>query len=241
MKLDFRSLRSIGAALLVGALSLCSAGCGDDPAPAPPPPRYAPITVFNGITDVQSIQFKIGETILAGNAAFGNPVTVTQALVGSQTEVKVLTTTGTQLSSAKVAIDTGRSVWVIAAGEAIAGKTPSIFGISSQELPPSATRATIRIINASADLGKIDVHETEATGLLFANDLDYKGASDFFSVPTTVDKLSVTGSDNTTEKLSINVAPPLEAGKVYNVIIYGTTNVDAQTALKVQGKIVPEP
>ena len=241
MKLDFRALRALGAALLVGGLALGTTGCSDDPAPAPPPPRYAPITAFNGISDLQTIQFKIGDKIVVSNSAYGNPTTIDSALVGTATQVKVLTVNGQELSTATVAIDTGRSVWVIAAGSAVTPNKPDIFGVSHQELAPSQTRATIRIIHASSDLGKIDVHETESTGLLFANDLDYKGSSEFFSVPTTVQTLSVTGSDNTTEKLTINVAPALEAGKVYNVIIYGTTNPDAQTALKVQGKIVPEP
>jgi hypothetical protein len=241
MIFDFRALRAFGAALLVG-VAATAAGCSDDPAPAPPP-RYAPITVFNAITDVPAaLQFKIGETVLTSNSTYGNPTTVTQALVGDQTEVKVLTNTGTQLSSARVAIDTGRSVWVIAAGEALAGKTPSIFGVSHVEPTAPAGRALVRIIHAGYDLGKVDVHESDAFGATIATNLDYKGASNFSSISPAVTNLSVTATGSTTEKLSIPVSPRLDSGRVYNVIIYGTANQDAQPAsIRVQGKIVPEP
>lgn len=241
MKLDFHALRSVGAALLLGALSVGSTGCGDDPAPAPPPPTYAPITGFNGITDQQVIQFKIGDAIVAGNSAYGNPTTIPQALVGSQTEVKVLTNDGIQLASAKVAIDSNRSVWVLAAGRSVAGSTPSIWGVSHEEPTAPAGRALVRMIHASVDAGKVDVHESDAFGANVATNLEYKGSSNFTSVSPAVNALSVTTAGTNTEILSIPVNPKLDSGKVYNIVLYGTTNPDAVESLKLTAKIVPEP
>src|SRR5512133_3734342 len=78
-------LRSSILALALAA-SMAVTSCSEDTA-APPPPRYAPITVFNGVVDLigNEISFKIGETTVAANITYGVPTSAPQALVGTST------------------------------------------------------------------------------------------------------------------------------------------------------------
>lgn len=240
MNVDFRVLRALAAALLIGVAATAS-GCSEETV-APPPDAYAPISVFHGIVDADApIQLQIRDRILANGVAYGTVKTVDSALVGTNTEVKVLTTDGTELSKQGVAIAQNRSVWVIAAGRALAGSKPDIFAVSSEEPTPPAGRALVRIINASHDLGKVDVHESDAFGAMAASNLDYKGASAFTSFSPNVTQLSVTAAGTNDEKLAIHIAPALQAGKLYNIVIYGTTNPSATEPKRLKANVVIEP
>lgn len=241
MKIDFRALRMTAAALLCGVVGMTSAGCSDDPAPAPPP-RYAPITVLHAITDISGtpVQFAIGSTVIAPSVSYGNLAVAPTALVGGGTEVKAQTLDGTTLGTANVNIDTNRSVWVVVAGTALNQKA-SVFGASHLEPTVPAGRAVLRVIHASANAPKIDVHETDALGSEIASDLEFKGAGDFKSISPTVATLSVTRAADNTELLPITIDPPLVAGKIYNLVIYGSTEPTAADPVKLTAKILEEP
>jgi hypothetical protein len=242
MKIDFRALRATGAALLLGVSAVASSGCSNDEV-APPPARYAPITVFNAVTDIigTTTSFKIGESMIATSVTYGNPITAPQALVGTATTVKALSQAGTELGSANVNIDTNRSVWVIVAGTALDQKS-AVFGVSHAEPSVPNGSALIRAIHASSNAPKIDVRQENSLGSTIATGISYKGSGDFTSVNTGISKISITKSEgDKAELLNLAINPPLQAGRIYNLIIYGSTDANAADVAKLTAKIVEEP
>lgn len=241
MKVDFRGLRAFGAALLMGVVTGAT-GCGDDPAPAPPAPRYAPITVFNALTDIgnANVQFKIGETILTQSATYGVPVVVPSALVGTSTEVKSLASAGAALGSSNVHIDTNRSIWVIVSGEALSQKS-AVFGVSDVEPTVPAGAILIRAIHASNNAPKLDVRQDNALGPKLASGIDYKGHGDFTSISAAATKISITRVDTGVEILEHLITTPLVAGKIYNLVIYGSADAGAAPESKLTSKLLMEP
>jgi hypothetical protein len=241
MSIDFRALRTLGAALLLGVSGFTAAGCGDDPVPAPPP-RYAPITVFNAVSDVNApVQFKVGETVVASSVTYGTPIVASQALVGSATQIKVLASTGTELGSTNANIDTNRSVWVIVAGEALSQNT-SVFAVSHSEPTVPNGSALIRAIHASHNAPKIDVRQENALGSQIATGITYKGSGEFTSVSPGVSKLSITKNEgDKAQILEVALNPPLQAGRIYNLVIYGSADPNAVGDSRLTAKVLEEP
>lgn len=242
MKFDFRALRAFGAALLLGSVAVGASGCSDDPVP-PPPLRYAPITVFNAIVDVGNspIAFKNGSTALTANALYGTPVVAGSALVGSETTVEAFAAGGSSLGSSKVNIDTNRSVWVIAAGEAIGTGKSFVFGVSHDEPHPPSGKVLVRVIHASYNAPAIDVHLDDSLGTALASNISFKGSGSFVSIPLATTKISITKTGNSNELLLFDIGTPLVADKVYNLVIYGSTDVNAAADRKLAAKMLVEP
>ncbi|MBC8145237.1 MAG: DUF4397 domain-containing protein [bacterium] len=243
MSIDLRSLRAFGAAILLGVTIIGATGCGDDPAPAPPPARYAPITVFNAVTDIgnSAISFKIGSTLLTANALFGTPVVAGNALVGTGTEVEAFAGGGSSLGKSTVGIDTNKSVWIIAAGAAIGAGNSAVFGVSNDEPTPPPGKVLVRVIHASNNAPELDARLDDAFGTQLATGLVFKESGAFVSIPLATTKISFTNTGVNTELLLFSIDTPLVADKVYNLVIFGSTDVNAAADRKLQAKMLLEP
>jgi hypothetical protein len=227
------------------ALALGMSACNDDPAgPDPNAGRKASVTLMNVNTDVASVNFADGTELISTAQPYGD-TKVVQVQVGTRT-IAVKTTGGSALSSVGVQVDTNRPTWVISAGTLAA---PAAIGIDAAKNNAAIAAALsngdalVRFVNASHNAGNASLKQGTAFGTVIGNNIAYKGVSDFSLIDTSEKALVlIKGAGTSNDTLAVApVAAQLAAGKMYTVVLYGSSDATAAPAQRLMAKIVSEP
>lgn len=233
--MSFDLFRNFGRKVLpfvAVAASLTLGACGDDePTPAPAP-RFAPVTMFNGSTDFV-LNFRGSNNLAVDGLTYGQ-TKAGQALVSTTTTVNVERQSGQTVGSATINVDTNRLNWVAAAST-----VDEVIGLSTPRvLPVSPGQAQVRLFNISGNAPAVDLRQNTQGGPILAPNISYKIASSFTDVDTSVTRLWVVKAGGTDTLTSVDATGMFKAGKLYTVVLYGSTLTNA--TLPIQAKIVAE-
>jgi len=215
--------------------------CGDDPAGPPAPTGSSKITVMHANTEITGdVLFKRDTTTLSGNQiAYGATANATVPNGSSTIAVRALS--GSQLSSAGVSLDSSSSTWVVFSGTIA---KPEAFAIKTPKVTASGTNAAVRIIHASENAGEVSIKLNDLNGLSFTqNKLSYKNGTNYVTLPvaTTTSLVVVKGEGaSATPLLTIGTTGVFTAGKSYTVVIYGSTDPNAATSVKLRASIIED-
>lgn len=223
-------------ALIVAAFSVGLAACGDDSPTSPGPTGSSTIHIMHtnpGITS--DVVFKSDTTTL-GRLAYG--IAATASVNNGSRTIAVRATDGTQLTSQSFTLDTTLSVWVVFTGNL---DTKESFTVSTKKLVPPADNASVRVVHASKNAGDINIKINTVTGFPFTqNKISYKSATEYVTVPVAATNklivLKAEGVGNTLEE----IPTAFVSGKSYTVIVYGSTDVNADPSVQLTYKIVED-
>jgi hypothetical protein len=229
----FRTFTRTALPLAAVVAGLTLGACGDDPVVTPPAPRFAPVTMFNGNTSFDRVNFRGSnnlavDTVPYGVARRGN------ALVSSATTINLEQEDGTKFGSVAPAVDTNKLVFVGAASAVSSG-----LAFSVDRPTTSATQAKVRLINISSNSGALDLHMNDAEGPSLASNISYNVASGFLTAPPTTTLLVVTKAATADTVVSLDVTNVLQSGKIYSVVVFGSSASNATK--KMRAAIVEEP
>jgi len=223
------------AVLAAGALFNA---CSDDPVAPPAPTGTSVVTVMHanaGFTP--QVVFK-RDTVALATLAYGGTQKVTLPN-GNQT-VAIRATDGSQLTSAGISLDTTKSTWVFFSGNAT---TRESFSITANKIVPSTGTAAVRVVNASNNVGDVSIHLNSTAGPAFTQtNVAYKSGTPFVELPvSTTVSLVVNKPDNSGMILTVATgAGVLTAGKRYTVVIYGSSDPNADPSVRLTSVIVED-
>jgi hypothetical protein len=135
----------------------------------------------------------------------------------------------------------GRHYTVVAMPGADEGERPQIKVLSDELVPPEQGKAKVRVVNASPDVGEVDVavagvKEPLISGLNPTNESDYR------DVGPVSGKLIVRGSGQDGKGQVVAEAPTasIESGKIYTIFVMGRTKGSPRAeAVVVEDELVP--
>lgn len=233
----FSTLRSALLGAGVALLALGVASCGDDPV-APQPKGSSKMLTFHanhGLT-ASKFNFKI-DTATISSLSYGDWA---QTLVqnGSRT-VKIFNTSGSEVASASVNLDSSKSNFVVFCGD---DATRESFNVNSAKITPAGGNCAIRVVHASNNAGEVVIKINSTNGLSFmTRNLTYKSGSDYVELPVaSTDSLLVLKPGTTDVLLSVPTRTLLSALKSYTVVLYGSTSQNADPAVKLASKLIQE-
>ena len=218
------SRKALPLLAVVGSLTL--GACGDDePTPAPTP-RFAPVTMFNGSTSFDRVNFRGSNNLAVDTVPYG-VARRGQALVSTATNINVEREDGTNVGSKALAVDTNKLVFVGAASA-----TDAVVGISVDRPTTSQTSAKVRLINISSNSGALDLHQDAPDGPILASDISYGIGSGFLTATPTATRLVVTTKATSDTVASIDVTNMLQSGKIYTVVAFGSSATNATKKMR---------
>lgn len=231
------SLRSVIGGIGMALLALGVASCGDDPA-SPQPQGSSKMLAFHanhGLT-ASKFNFKIDTATIASlnYGESGQPVVQN----GSRT-VKIFNTSGSEVASANVSLDSSKSNFVVFCGD---DATREGFNVNSAKIKPSGGNCAIRVVHASNNAGEVVIKINSTNGLSFTTrNLTYKSGSDYVELPVaSTDSLLVLKPGTTDVLLSVQTRTLLSALKSYTVVLYGSTSPNADPSVKLASKLIQE-
>ncbi|HVZ40101.1 MAG TPA: DUF4397 domain-containing protein [Candidatus Kapabacteria bacterium] len=226
-------LRSLFVLMAVSAAIGFNACSSDSPSSPPGPVGSSTITVMHANPGFSSDVIFKQDTTTLGRLSYG---TLKDAMVNNGTRtIDVRATDGASLTSTSITVDSTVSIWVIYTGSSTEKES---FRISNKKLAVTADNAAIRVVHASKTInGNINVKINSATGLpLTQTPIPYQQSSDYVTVPiASTSKLIILRSDNTTQLLEVPVT--FVSGKSYTIVVYGSTDVNADPSVKLTYKI----
>lgn len=219
------------------AMSVGMGACGSDPVAAPPPGSSKIIMMHaNPGFTAAGVNFKSDTTTLAA-LTYGMNASVT--LANGNRNVKVRAIDGTELGSVDFSLDSSTSQMAIFSGNVGAKE---VIKISSPKITITGGTAAVRIVHASSNAGDVVILLNSANGTPFtATNLVYKGATPYKSLSvSSTDSLIVFKSDGVTRLLSIPTKTPLAALKTYTIVLYGSTDPNADPSVQLAAKVIQE-
>lgn len=232
--------KSLLAAAVLALPVVSMTGCGDDEPTAPAPPDgTSTVTFFSanpGYFGTADVRFSRGGTVLA-TVPYGESKSATISNGGST--FNVLAGDGSDFGSTTSALDSGTQFAVFFTGSAT---SKDIYSVNTPIRTPAASNAAVRLINASHNVGNIDVKVNSVNGLDFATNLAYKSGTAYKDLPVlSLTSLVVTRNGDTTQLVSVPVTPlSIAEGKRYAVVVYGSADTSALAGARLNARIVPE-
>src|SRR5687768_3027405 len=223
----FKAVSRKALPFLAVAATLTLGACGDDPPATPPAPRFASVTMFNGSTGNERLNFRGSNNLAVDTLQYGTSRRG-QALVSNATKINVEREDGTLFGASTVEVDTNKLVFVGAASA-----TDALVGLSVPRPTTSQTQAKLRLINLSSNSGPLDLHQDAADGPILASDISYGVGSGFLSATPTLTRLVVTTKATADTVASIDVTNTLQSGKLYSVVVFGSTLPNATKKMRV--------
>lgn len=239
MKFSVAHLRRSGflmtLVVMVG-LGIGISSCGDDPV-APQPTGSSKVTVMHANAGITSdVIFKHDTTTLSRitYGAFGSA----QVNNGNR-RIDVRAIDGSVLGFTDVVLDTTTSTWVFFSGTLT---QKDAYKVTTKKLTNvSAGNAAVRVVNASHNAGDIILKLNSLNGSAFTTgNLAYKNGSTYIEIPITTTQLVAVKPDNTTQLTTIALTGVLATGKHYTVVIYGSTDPNADPSVALTSKVVAE-
>jgi hypothetical protein len=121
------------------------------------------------------------------------------------------------------------------------GERPQIKVLSDELVPPEQGKAKVRVVNASPDVGEVDVAVAGAKEPLISG-LNATNESDYRDVGPVSGKLIVRGSGRDGKGQVVAEAPSasIESGKIYTIFVMGRTGGSPKAeAVVVEDELVP--
>ncbi len=224
---------------LAPLLGACSDNSPTNPGTSQNVGKTSAITVLHALSDAPGpVSFTVGDsTVIADTLPYGVPRRV-QAQIGSDVALTVRSTAGQSVGSTHTPVDAAKITWVIFTGLTFGDPARELISVTTGRPSIPAGRALIRMINASPNVGAVDLRLGDVAGARVGTSQAFKQTGEFTSVDTTLRQLVVTASDGGSQLLTVPIVPT--AGKLYTVVLFGSRLVPSgDYALRAQ--VVEEP
>lgn len=221
------------AAVLLG-IGLGS--CGDDEPVAPKPVGFSAVTMMHADpSEPGTVEFR-GDT--AALAALGYGTTGQAVVPNTSAGVAIRRADGSQLASARMQPDSSVSVWVILSGTS---QQHDAYQIRTSKIVPAAGKVGLRVVHASSGAPDLRVRLNTSVGTAITPvALGYRSATTYVDLPVASTGNLVVVADSTTTLMTIPVAGQLEAGSLYTVVLYGSTDSAADPSVRLTYRMVKE-
>ncbi len=239
MNRSTRFFKSLVAAAVLALPALGATGCSDDPAAPAPPDGTSEVTFFSanpGYFGTADLRFSRSGTVVA-TTPYGDDEEAT--LTNGSSTFNVLAADGSDLGSTTVALDSGQRFAIFFTGTA---SSKDIYSVNTPTRTPASGNAAVRFINASANVGNIDVKVNSVNGLEFTSNLAYKSGTVYKDLPVlTLSSLIVTRNGDTTSLVTVPITPlQIADGNRYAIVVYGSADTNAQAGARLMARIVQE-